>query len=261
MSDTTAITLTLYRGLQLLREFRGTRSHLTSAELARRTGLSTSSVSRLTGTLVKLGYLRRVPWGGGLQLGSRGFDIGRAYSSSRLFTLLADPILQEVAEELNANMALSIPDQSDMLYVACRTSRNIRTLRVQVGSLIPMTLTAAGRAWLWAADAHAREQYLSRILCRQSKHNVDIQQRIERAFQELHQTGVTTVFGEYQAGACAVGMPVKLGKNDLLMALNCGFAISEKDLNWERIRDRVIPRLKSSADQLIHCFKEHEIHL
>ncbi|MFX4601082.1 helix-turn-helix domain-containing protein, partial [Acinetobacter baumannii] len=47
----------LARGLELLRAFRRNESMLGNLELAQRTGLPKPTVSRLTYTLAKLGYL------------------------------------------------------------------------------------------------------------------------------------------------------------------------------------------------------------
>lgn len=52
---------TLSKGFELLRSFRPGEQYLGNKELAERTGLSKPTVSRLTGVLVQLGYLRYCP--------------------------------------------------------------------------------------------------------------------------------------------------------------------------------------------------------
>ncbi|MCO3057777.1 IclR family transcriptional regulator, partial [Pseudomonas aeruginosa] len=54
----------LARGLELLRCFTPRESLLGNQELARKTGLPKPTVSRLTHTLTRLGYLRHLPQSG-----------------------------------------------------------------------------------------------------------------------------------------------------------------------------------------------------
>ena len=61
----------LARGLQVLSCFRASDKMLGNQELARRCGLPKSTISRLTYTLTKLGYLEHDPEVGRYRLGSR----------------------------------------------------------------------------------------------------------------------------------------------------------------------------------------------
>jgi len=250
MLESTSITLTLERGLQLLRAFRASRSPLTCAELARRTGLSRPSVSRLTATLVKLGYLRRVPWGGGLELAMASFKPGHSYVTDNAITELAGPILQHLADELDVAVALSIPDQLDMVYVACRTGPSISTLRPYVGTLVPMALTSAGRSWLWGSNISEKERYLSSIMDQAGAHADTLLQRINGSFVELDTYGVCTVTSEFQTGGCGIALPVELGRNQTRMAMSCSLILSAKDLRINHFRECVTPSLKKASMDL-----------
>lgn len=245
-----ATTMTLHRGLQLLRAFRAHRAPLTNAELVRRTGLSRSSVSRLTGTLVKLGYLRRISGGTGLELDWSSFDIGNAYAGTSPLTRLANPLLQDLADELEVTVALAVPDQLDMLYIACRSSPHITTLKLHVGSLLPMGLTAIGRAWLWASPPAERERYLASILEAAGADAEALGRRIGQAFAELDDTGVNVVVSEFQPGGCGVAVPVRLGRAGTLMAMNCGIAAMGPELDVDAMRRRLGPALRQAAADL-----------
>jgi hypothetical protein len=55
---------TLARGLDVLRCFTATEPELTNKEISGRAGLPKPTVSRLTYTLTRLGYLRQLPHAG-----------------------------------------------------------------------------------------------------------------------------------------------------------------------------------------------------
>jgi DNA-binding IclR family transcriptional regulator len=251
---TPAVTLTLERGLQLLRAFRAERKPLTNAELVRRTGLSRSSVSRLTITLVNMGFLRRTSGDTELELALGGFDIGYAYTKANPVTQRVHPFMQDLANRLEATVALAVPDGLDMLYIACRTSAHIATLRLDVGSLLPMSSTAFGKAWLWAAPEHVRQIYMDAILKEAGPKADEIRQRFERAFEDLDASGVCMTVGEYQHNAYGIALPLRVGRSDTLLALNCG-AVGLA-LDAKAIRERIRPVLREAAQEITELLRD-----
>ncbi|MFT3721703.1 IclR family transcriptional regulator [Pseudorhodoferax sp.] len=248
MSSSSTVTTTLARGLQVLRAFRATRLPLTNAELVRRTGLSRSSVSRFTNTLVNLGYLRRASGGPEFELAWGGFALGYAYAKTNPVTQLAHPLMQRLADRLDVTVALAVPDRLDMLYIGYCSSQRIATLRLDVGSLLPMGRTSVGRAWLGASPLRQRKRYLVEILQAAGPEAEALKQRIEAAFDDLRATGVCMVVNEYQRNTYGIALPVRVGRSRVLMALSCGAADPAPDV--AAIRSRVVPELKSAAQEL-----------
>lgn len=257
MSDSPTVTLTLARGLQVLRAFRAARSPLTNAELVRRTGLSRSSVSRFTSTLIHLGYLRRVAGGPELELAPGGFGIGYAYAKANPVTQLVHPSMQALAERLEVSVALAMPDRLDMLYIAYRSSAQIATLRLDVGSLLPMGVTAIGRAWLWDLPPQQREKYLASILAQAGPDAGHLKQRIDVAFDDLHATGVCMAVSEYQHNAYGIALPIRVGRSGTLMAMNCGAVGLALDIG--AIRDRMVPALKETAREVMTLLRDVDV--
>lgn len=147
----TAGSQSLARGLALLRAFRPGTGALSNAELAERTGLPRSTVSRLTRVLVDSGFLI--------------YDIAiRAYRLSAVYLSLANtyryqipavdvalPLLKSIALDEKLNVGLAIGEHDEMVYLASfRESRRGVSRRADAGSRFPMDVTAAGRAYLAA---------------------------------------------------------------------------------------------------------------
>ena len=256
-SQSSALTLTLARGLQLLRAFRAQRTPLSNADLVKRTGMSRSSVSRLTITMVNLGYLRRASGGTAFELAWGGFDIGYAYAKSNPVAQQVNPLLQELADKLHVSVALAIPNELDMLYLACRTSAQISTLRLDVGSLLPMGLTSIGRAWLWAAPPDERERCMRALLEAAGPKAKELQARIQLAFDDLNETGVCMAVGEYQQGAYGIALPIRVGRSRTLMTLSCGAA--EHGVDAAATRARIVPALKQASAQVTALLQSTEL--
>lgn len=250
-----SMTVTLERGLRVLRAFRAERTPLTNVELVRRTGFSRSSVSRLTTTLIHLGYLRRVASGPELELAPAGFGIGHAYTMTNPVTQRVHPFMQELADRLQVSVALAVPDGLDMLYIAYRTSAQITALRLDVGSLLPMGVTAIGRAWLWALPPQQRKDYLAALLAAAGPDAQRLGQRIRDAFDQLEDTGACMAISEYQRNAYGIAVPLRAGRRDTLMAMNCGAAGLALD-DAVSLRERIAPELKSAAREVVRLLRD-----
>ena len=88
---------TLARGLEVLRCFTPLEPLLGNKEISVRTGLPKPTVSRLTYTLTKLGYLRHNMRLGKYQLGSAVLSIGYPLLASMNVRQVARPLMKELA--------------------------------------------------------------------------------------------------------------------------------------------------------------------
>lgn len=240
--------LTVSRGLQVLRAFRCERAPVGNAELVRRTGLSKATVSRFTGTLVELGFLRRPPGSRDFELAAGGLTIGHAFLTSSTLLSAAAECMQELAERLGVSVALASRNETDMVYVAYQASMSVATLRLGVGSVIPMGTTSVGHAYLWAQPREEREQLLIAIKNASGDRWQEISAAIHESFSELDQVGTCSVVGRFQRDAFGIALPVRIGRQRVVMGLSCGKAEVRPDVPAET--KRIAPELKKTAAML-----------
>jgi DNA-binding IclR family transcriptional regulator len=254
MARNTEVTMTLERGLQVLRAFHAERIPLTNSELVGRTGLPRSVVSRFTSTLIQLGFIRRVAGGSRFELAAGIFGIGNTWLETNPVTRLAEPLMQQLADELGVAVALAVPHHLDMLYVAHRYSARTSTLQLGAGSLLPMGTTAIGKAWLWGLPEDARRDHIAQLLKAADGRAQALQAGFDAAFDELGSTGVCTSIGEYQKNAYGIALPIRVGCFDTPMALSCGAVDPKPDAN--AIRRRIVPALKVTAVDLATVLRD-----
>lgn len=247
-SAESATLMTVERGLEVLRAFRSDRAPLGNAELVRRTGLPKATVSRLTSTLIQVGFLRQVPGTREFELSAGALGIGHAYLSGSELLQAAQPWMQALADRLEVSVALGIQDGIDMLYVGYSVSRKVATLRLGVGSVLPMGSTSIGRAYLWGLPADAQAQLMAEHKQRAGAQGAQLEQDIRASFAELDETGTCAVLGGYQRGTYALALPVWVGRDRVLMGLSCGKADVQPDLKAERLR--IAPVLKQAGREL-----------
>src|ERR1700690_1132394 len=163
-----SFVVALSRGLDAVRAFHPNEGLLGNQEIAARDNLPKPTVSRLTYTLTRLGYLTPVPRFEKYQLAPSAMALGYAALANLGVRHLSEPFREEVMRETGGAVAVGGRDRLSMIYFG--QSRG-QTLGVQldVGSRIPIATTAMGRAYIWAlpyangdpASRDLREHYVS----------------------------------------------------------------------------------------------------
>ncbi len=90
---------------------------LGTTDLARRTGISASTVSRQLGTLSRLGLVEHVPSNGRYRLGVKVLALANAVLGRLDLRDLARPQLEELVEAVGETATLSIPGGGDAITV------------------------------------------------------------------------------------------------------------------------------------------------
>ncbi len=251
--------MTVERGLEVLRAFRSDRSPLTNAELVKRTGLPKATVSRLTTTLIQVGFLRLVPGKREFELSAGALGIGHAYLATNEMLQAAQPMMQELADRLDVSVALGIQDGTDMLYVGYRVSRQVATLRLGVGSVLPLATTAIGRAYLWGLGPTEQQLLLDELQRRAGPQGEAQEHSIRASFVELETIGTCAMLGGFQRDTYGVALPLRVGRQGILISMSCGKA--DVELNLQAERARIAPALKETAAQLQTLLADFDGHL
>src|SRR5256885_3408453 len=153
----------LSRGLDVLRAFQPSDGLLGNQEIASRTNLPKPTVSRLTYTLTKLGYLTPVPRFEKYQLAPAAMALGYAALANLGVRHLSEPFREEVMRETGGAVAVGGRDRTSMIYFG--QSRNGVALGVplDVGSRGPIATSAMGRAYIWALPPDDRAALLREL--------------------------------------------------------------------------------------------------
>jgi len=152
----------LERGVEVIRAFRPGASVLGNGDIAERTGLSRSTVTRLTQTLVGCGLLQPEPGTRAYRLAPALLSFAHAMrSGSQVLTLLA-PLMREASEKHKVNVGLAASDGDEMVYLeSIRYDRRPSLRTVVSGQRVPMALTSLGRAYLAVVPEAHRKRLLA----------------------------------------------------------------------------------------------------
>jgi DNA-binding IclR family transcriptional regulator len=231
----------LARGLDILSAFTPADGLLGNQEIAARAGLPKATVSRLTYTLTKLGYLTHLERLEKYQLAPAALSIGYSALANMRIRQIARPYMQELADYSGASVALGSRDRTNIVYIEhCRSEQAVM-LRLDLGSRIPMATTAIGRALLAVMPDNERRWIMTHIERREGDRWPKVRAGIERANKEFAARGFTFSVGDWQPDVFAVGVPLIPSDGSSAIAFNCGAPAFQ--LTRERLDNDIGPRL------------------
>lgn len=232
---------TLANGLAVLGCFGQGEALLGNKELSERLSLARPTVTRLTYTLMGLGYLRRDKASGKYALGAAVLSLGYPLLSQMAIRQVAGPEMLELACLANGPVSMGMRDRLQVVYVETVVGSESNFTKPGIGSTRPLLRTAMGRALLYGHTQQERG-YIYKGL--QSVHPEDYGSSLaptEQAYKQLKATGFCTVIGEWQPTLAAVAVPLSVRYNGVPLAFNLTVATYEMD--EKTLVEKFAPRL------------------
>jgi DNA-binding IclR family transcriptional regulator len=244
-SDDRQFVSALARGLRVLRVFSSAHETLSNRTLADRTALSKPTISRLTYTLSRLGYLSHDRETGRYRLGPGALSLGYASLSNLDVRQTARPLMQELAEFAGASVALCARDGLSMIYLELRRSPDAVGLGLDIGDRVPLAVTGVGRAYIAALSDAARAPILEEIERSDPAAWPKVRRGIENSIESIRLRGFCTSIGDWLREIHSIGVPLKTQTPYGPLALNIGGLASS--LPVTRLEKELGPRLVALA--------------
>ncbi len=234
----------LARGLEVLRAFDSAKL-LGNREIAERTGLPKATVSRLTYTLTRLGYIQHDEQRQAYRLDPRVLAFGFAALSDLGVRDIAHPLMERLARDSGLSCGLGIRDRLSVMYIDVVDGGQAITLRVTVGSRLPLGTSAMGRALLCGLPDAERDHLAGLILEREPdpSRRDTIVDGMRRSADEIARSGFCAAIGEWQVDVAGIGVPLVTPAG--AFAFNLGGPIYRVDR--ERLLSEYAPRLVEIA--------------
>lgn len=238
----------LARGLEVLACFRKGETLLGNQEIAARCKLPKSTVSRLTYTLTRLGYLHYVEPVAKYRLGTAVLALGTSMLARLDVRNVARPQMEDLAVFARASVGLGARDRLSMVYVECVRGASTISLTVDIGSRISISTSAMGRAFLAACTEEELEPILEEIRALDGVDWPKTRDAIEKAIEDHRKLGCVCSFGDWHETVNAIAVGFRPGGGLPPMAVNCGAPSMVVKPEW--LLEEVRPRLVSLAKRL-----------
>jgi DNA-binding IclR family transcriptional regulator len=199
----------LERGIEILRSFRPGVDTLGNGEIAERTGLPRSTVSRLTKTLVEFGMLDEVRADRNYRLAAAVLSLGHAVRMGSPVLKALGPLMRAESTRRRLNVGLATADRLMMVYLESIRYNPRPSLRsIVAGQQVPMELTSLGRAYLAGIADAARERLIGQFRRRNAAATKALIAEIQKSFRAVRRDGYCAI--SWQPGVLAVATPIVL---------------------------------------------------
>jgi DNA-binding IclR family transcriptional regulator len=195
------------RAARVLRAFDEDAAELSLPELARRTGLATSTAHRIVSALVEERLLDRVA--GGYAIGTGLWEVGELAPVSARLREIALPHLLTLYEQTQENVHLAVLDGNEALYVGRIAGvESIPTLS-RMGGRLPLHTTGVGKALLATRDEAWLAAYFAQPRHRETVHSVIEEDRLRTQLAEVRQRGWAVARQEMTLGNVSVAVAIE----------------------------------------------------
>ena len=210
------------RGLEILRCFSPAAPELSTTEIARLTGMPQPTVWRLCYTLIQLGYLVSVPGRQTLRPGLPLLGLGYAVLASQPIAEIALPDMQSLALRSEGAVSLGGRDGFSMVYLQRCQGSSIVFTELQVGSRVPISISATGWAYIAGLEPRDRAKLIAEIKARSGPEWAGVERSLQKAMKSFEKTGYVVNRGVLHKRINSVAVPVRSGDGATLLALSAG---------------------------------------
>jgi DNA-binding IclR family transcriptional regulator len=183
-------------------------------EIARRTGINASTVSRLLATLAGSGMVEHVPASGRYRLGLRLLQLGNVVLGRLDLRDVARPHLQELSLQTGETATLSAPGERDAVTVDFVQSEASVQSVARLGRPSVGHATATGKVLL----AFGRAQLPPGPLKAYTARTITDRTKLAAELERVRRQGYADAVGEREPDLSAVAAPV-FGPDDELAAI------------------------------------------
>ncbi|KXU93525.1 IclR family transcriptional regulator [Caballeronia megalochromosomata] len=207
------------RGLAVIRSFDVNRPAQTLTDVAAATGLTRAGARRILLTLQALGYVEAD--GRLFQLTPKILDLGFAYLTSMPFWNLAEPVMEDLVEQVHESCSAAVLNGAEIVYVLRVPTHKIITQNLSIGSRLPAFCTSMGRVLLAALDEARLDDVLeaSALVARTPRTIVD-KDALRAAIATVRRQGWAIVDQELEEGLISMSAPIRDRQGRVIAALN-----------------------------------------
>lgn len=243
------LSTSIIRGCAILTSFTSEKRELGLTEIAQSLQLNKATAHRYLRTLKALGYLEQDPDTSKYRLGIRVLDLGLAVLSSMEAREIALPFLEDLAEELDTSVSMSVLDGDEIVYIERVRSRRLFDIDLHVGSRLPAYCTSMGKVLLAALPRDELDQLVEDLeLVVRGPNTITDKQELIRELKLVRRRGYAVNKEELAYGLQSIAAPIHSRTGEIVAAINT--ALHVRDLSKDELVAKVADRLMATAEQI-----------
>lgn len=206
------------KAFRLLEILSDTREPMRLRDIAARSEMTRSNALRMLQTLQELGYVRQAEGSPLYEMSLKAFQIGARRISQDGLVTAAHPIVQDLADKVEANVLLSVRDGAHCVVVDRIESRAFVRTFAQLGAREPLQAVSAGKVLL-AFSSPAVFEMAAANLTPLTPRTIVTREALAAEMEKVRAQGFATTEGEVKQDAKGIAVPVRGRLGDVVAAL------------------------------------------
>lgn len=178
------------------------------SQVAERTGLPKSTVSRLLATLVEVGAVDQSDSMGSYSLGEALIDLSSAASPGRNLVSVVRPYLVGLMEEIEEAAGLGVLDGDRVYYLDQVDADHEVQVRDWTGETVDAHVVSSGLVLMAHAPKHTRSEFLRLDHARWTENSITDAVVLGRRLDDVRRAGFVWVYEEMSEGLNSVAAPI-----------------------------------------------------
>jgi IclR family pca regulon transcriptional regulator len=238
---------TLEKAIAILSCFSTKAPFLSISDISIMLGQHRSSVRRSISTFTKLGYLQEN--NKKFSLGPKVLDFGYQYLSALPFWGVAQPVIEELSDQINETVSIGLLDRSDVVFILRVPSKRLLNFDPSIGSRVPAHLHSLGHVLLANLTNDEQEKIINSINFKSiTKFSIKDKTSLLKEIELTRRQGWSFTSRQYEEQYCGISVPIFSKDNQNIAALNVSFVIGS-DANRRAVED-ILPLLKLGARKI-----------
>ena len=235
------------RGLEVLRSFGAGVPAQTLSEAAERVGLTRAGARRILLTLQTLGYVEQD--GRQFRLTPKVMELGFAYLSAQPWWHLAQPLMEELTQQLQQSTSAAVLDGDEIVYVLRVPMQKIMSINLGVGSRLPAHATSMGRVLLAGLAEEQREARVAAMALQPlTPRTITDPEKLLRTLSQVRRQGFALVNEELELGLMSLAVPIKDRAGRAVAAINVSSPARRQSA--AELQKLALPALQSVAERI-----------
>jgi DNA-binding IclR family transcriptional regulator len=194
------------RVARIMAVFRDCHGPVRITEIAQRTQLSPSSVSRTVKELISHGLLERR--GNGVVVGMPVFELGARVPRAQHLRHVALPVLADLRRLTGLRVHLAVLDDRHVVFLETMSGTKPDTSSIRAGYRAPAHATAVGKALLAHFPPEWLNLYLQSPLTEARSHAITSPQRLRRELADIRAGEPAYDHGQTSTNLCCLARPI-----------------------------------------------------
>jgi DNA-binding IclR family transcriptional regulator len=218
------------------------------SDVARAAGLTQSTTWRICYTLQKLGYVKSNA-AGHMSPGLPLLALGHAALAGENVQVIAQPLLEDLANRHQGVTALAARDGDDMLLVSRFEARDaMLSMNLRTGSRVPILTSAMGWAFLASLPQQEQQRTIAALRKRHPKVPGKVTDMMQEQLRLYPEQGFVVNTGVFHPNVGFAGVPMVHPGSGETFTLNCGGVLTS--LPPRKLFSDVGPALRRAADMV-----------